>query len=235
MREERYDAVVIGAGISGLSAASILAHEGYKILVAERLPIIGGRCSSVEHKGYIVTTGAIMMEGLLNDFVFKRVGAPFDIRIPDPQFHYYIDGKSYPLPEKGKIRAAITIASGKDEADKIMAAIRRAVTWQEPSYSISFYEWLRQHTENEKTIGVFRGSWDLNHMPAGEAIGNFKKMGPVSESGYAVGGNIALMKSLADVVEANHGAVWTRCQAKQILVENGATKGVILFEKEEER
>ena len=46
-----YDVVIIGAGMGGMAAAALLTHEGYKPLVVERLPFIGGRCSSFEYKG----------------------------------------------------------------------------------------------------------------------------------------------------------------------------------------
>lgn len=45
---ERYDVVVIGAGIGGLSAASLLAAEGLNVAVLEREGRVGGRALSIE-------------------------------------------------------------------------------------------------------------------------------------------------------------------------------------------
>ena len=42
----RYDVVVIGAGLGGLTAAAILAREGRKVLVIERGNSVGGAASS---------------------------------------------------------------------------------------------------------------------------------------------------------------------------------------------
>jgi phytoene dehydrogenase-like protein len=42
----RYDVVVIGAGLGGLTAGAILAREGRKVLVIERSNSVGGAASS---------------------------------------------------------------------------------------------------------------------------------------------------------------------------------------------
>ncbi|HSP05751.1 MAG TPA: NAD(P)/FAD-dependent oxidoreductase, partial [Acidobacteriota bacterium] len=46
--DNRYDAVVIGAGHNGLTAAAYLARAGLKTLVLERRDIIGGCCVTEE-------------------------------------------------------------------------------------------------------------------------------------------------------------------------------------------
>jgi len=46
--EDRWDAVVVGAGVGGLSAASLLAKEGMRILVVEKDDRVGGRAMSLQ-------------------------------------------------------------------------------------------------------------------------------------------------------------------------------------------
>lgn len=46
----RYDAVVIGAGIAGLTATALLAHAGLRVLLLEAMHYPGG-CASSFHKG----------------------------------------------------------------------------------------------------------------------------------------------------------------------------------------
>ncbi len=49
---ERYDAVIIGAGIGGLFCANLLAHEGLRVLLVEQHYMVGGYCSTFRRAGY---------------------------------------------------------------------------------------------------------------------------------------------------------------------------------------
>lgn len=46
--DEKYDAIVIGAGIGGLATAAVLAKDGMKVAVLEREDRVGGRALSLE-------------------------------------------------------------------------------------------------------------------------------------------------------------------------------------------
>ena len=70
-----YDAVVIGAGLGGLSCAAILAQQGFKTLVCENTGQVGGCCSSYDHEGYRFDIGASVVElAWVIDELFERVG-----------------------------------------------------------------------------------------------------------------------------------------------------------------
>jgi len=51
-KQSRYDAIVIGAGIGGLTSASLLAKQGLKVVVLEALERVGGCCSNYDFGGY---------------------------------------------------------------------------------------------------------------------------------------------------------------------------------------
>lgn len=50
MSETTYDIIVIGAGIGGLTAAALLARDGYRVLVLEGHIAPGGCASSYQRK-----------------------------------------------------------------------------------------------------------------------------------------------------------------------------------------
>src|SRR5438093_10480583 len=42
---------VVGGGLAGLAAGSVLAHSGFHVTLCERRPYLGGRASSYQHPG----------------------------------------------------------------------------------------------------------------------------------------------------------------------------------------
>ncbi len=55
---DKYDVIVVGAGISGLLAALTLSKHGKKVLVLEKTEHVGGNCNSYMVDGFQVDTGA---------------------------------------------------------------------------------------------------------------------------------------------------------------------------------
>src|SRR5450755_3979754 len=57
---QRYDAIVVGAGLGGLTAAALLAQSGQRVLVLERNHAVGGAATVYRH-------GALTVEGSLHE------------------------------------------------------------------------------------------------------------------------------------------------------------------------
>lgn len=80
-----YDVIVIGAGISGLTAASLLAKRKLNVCVVEAQNKPGGSCGIFKRKDTVFEQGAAMIYGF-NDkgfaphrFVFNALEEPIDI------------------------------------------------------------------------------------------------------------------------------------------------------------
>ena len=52
LERDRYDAIVIGAGIGGLTAAALLARRGRSVLVIDQHYVVGGNASSFRRRKY---------------------------------------------------------------------------------------------------------------------------------------------------------------------------------------
>src|SRR5690554_4594830 len=53
----RLDVIVAGGGFAGLATGALLAHEGARVTVLERRPIMGGRALVVKQDGFTLNYG----------------------------------------------------------------------------------------------------------------------------------------------------------------------------------
>lgn len=102
MSDKEFDVVIIGAGVSGLTAAALLSKAGLKVCVLERHRIIGGYLQGFERKGFIFDTAIHW----LNQFgktgsvahVFNYLGPDFPKPVEMKNIHRHIaDGYEYLL------------------------------------------------------------------------------------------------------------------------------------------
>jgi prolycopene isomerase len=81
----RYDVVVIGAGLSGLAAASLLAKRGLRVAVVDKNYEPGGSCGIFKRNNVTFDQGAAMLYGFgekgfnAHRFVFNCLEEPIDI------------------------------------------------------------------------------------------------------------------------------------------------------------
>src|SRR5690606_1261536 len=61
---DRFDTIVIGAGVSGLTAARLLTSEGRRVVVLEARDRVGGRVVSDRRYGFATDLGASWIHGI---------------------------------------------------------------------------------------------------------------------------------------------------------------------------
>lgn len=77
-QSEEYDAIVIGAGIGGLVAATQLAIRGARVILLEKYVIPGGSSGYFEREGYTFDVGSSVMFGFSKKvFVSPLPALPF--------------------------------------------------------------------------------------------------------------------------------------------------------------
>ena len=74
-----YDAVIIGAGISGLVCGCYLAKAGMKVLIIEKNAKPGGYCTSFKRKGFTFDACAHSLGGLGKEGIVSQVIKELDI------------------------------------------------------------------------------------------------------------------------------------------------------------
>ena len=105
-------AIVIGAGIGGLTAAALLAHRGYEVLVLDQAIVPGGCASTFQRRGFTFDVGATQVAGLEPGGIHHRIFSELEIDLPaatpcDPACAVYLPGETEPIsvwrdPERWK-------------------------------------------------------------------------------------------------------------------------------------
>lgn len=247
MQQGKYDVVVIGSGMGGIAAATLLSRKGYKTLVVESKERVGGRFSTIDYEGFKVPTGASVIHTEGNVVrLMKEMGVTIELRLAQRLF-YRIDGKDYELPhgsrlkmllnmidkleiQKGRVAGSIV----KEVATRmVLSNLKTAVGKAEKHGLVTFRDWLLQFTDNEKAHEVFdqlcvsllmAHSWEL---PASQFFLFMAKTGGMKDFYIAPTGTRLIVEELAKVVQSN-GDVWTNCPARQIVVKNKKATGVVV-------
>lgn len=241
MKQLKYDILVIGSGIGGLTTAALLSKAGYRTLVVEKLSFIGGRSATLDYQGYKLDTGVALVMDEVHGVLAREVGADFELRAVDPMYYYRVKGKDYPVPSPGAMKAMFGAASSDErEIMTVLGAFRRSLVWAEPSYSMSLYDWLRQYTSNPTILGIFQSllvipsGLTLSEVPAGEYFHMVKEIAFLKTVGFPPHGGGSFTEALIGAIKRKGGEVWTHSPALQIKVKNGMATGAIVRKNEEE-
>lgn len=118
-RSTAHDAIIIGGGHNGLVTACYLARAGWKVLVLERRPLVGGACVTEEvFPGFKVSTAAyvnsLFRKHIIRDLKLAKYG--FEVLERNPSsFTPFPDGRYLLLgPEQELTRREIAKFSIRD-------------------------------------------------------------------------------------------------------------------------
>ena len=144
-------AVVVGAGLGGLSAACHLRSKGWDVDVLERSPIAGGRAGRVERGGYLFDTGptVMTMPDLLRD-AFAAVDAEMSdfltMRRLDPAYRaVFADGSELRVRAgRDDMLAEVERVCGTDQAD----AFVRDCAWLERLHELESPRFLDRNYDS---------------------------------------------------------------------------------------
>ena len=144
------EVIIIGAGPGGLASSILLAAAGLKVTVLERLPMVGGRTSSIEADGYKFDLGpTFFLYPRVLDEIFRAAGTSLRDEVEmvrlDPQYRiqFGAGGKIDATPNPERMEREIASLSPADAAGfrKFIAENRTKLALFEPCLEQPFLGW----------------------------------------------------------------------------------------------
>lgn len=140
MAEYKYDAVVVGGGIAGLTATTYLAREGRKVLLIEKNRELGGLVNTFSHNGFYFDAGvrALLDAGIIFPMLkdlnieLEVVKSPVSLGIENEVIHIRDLGG---LLEYQDLLKRLYPESDRD-IDELMTIIRRVMQHMDVLYGI---------------------------------------------------------------------------------------------------
>ncbi len=239
---DRFDAIVVGAGIAGLGVGAILTREGRcRVLVVDRYPEIGGRLMSLAdrpEKGWRVDVGLHMIElgpkgscTLLNERVGQKV-----------QWGPY--SQTVQIYKDGAFRNIAELVPMTPEDRKAFGALLKTISeltdsqieaWDDRSLE----EWLREMVPNAAVRELFADFGmimttipEAKDMAAGEVLyiarDNLRKVRQALSSSYPVGGMSGITEPLARVIREGGGEIRLGTRVDRVIIEDRKAAGVAI-------
>ena len=233
-------ALIIGAGLGGLLSAAKLVTAGYEVEIFERLPIIGGRFTNIDYKGFSLSTGALHMlphgpSGPLAQML-KSIGADVNIVRPDPMTVIRIPSREGDNDYKNGYKDIPfeDFPGPLSKTNQLKLAVLTITTKVFPPKKGSFEDWFTYYIKDEwlvKLADSFCG-WSLSLRGADtsvkEAFSIFSNLYRYSGPGVPIGGCKAVVEALADVITSNGGTIHTGKDVSEIKIVDGKAIGILV-------
>ncbi len=252
--ESDWDAIVIGAGLGGLSAAARLAKGGLRVLVLEQHVYAGGyahhflrkvRGTKIVydfdvalHQTGDLTPGRSMQRMLENlgvmpqlslnrfDIAYRTRGPAHDLQIPaDADAYEALLCEVYPQQAKGVRDLFQTMREIDTEADHGMPSEAALSSMQ-----LSLKELLDAHIQDERIQAIFSTLWGyIGVVPSQASAFLYARMWSsyhFSGCFYFKGGGQALSDAFVRVIESHGGRVLLSSEVTGIRTEAGRVTGV---------
>jgi phytoene dehydrogenase-like protein len=256
MTKTKYDAIIIGAGISGLLMALVLCKEKKDVLVIEKNNYLGGNCRTYEIGGYHIDTGSHIITELSNGPLKILMDRYFSV-VPKftPIGSYYArwQNKLQEIPLTLIQLSYFDILSKKDRIAmvKIMIDAIANSSLNENALEKSVYDYIKKYSFSAKSIRFidmacyFLSGKSMKETPAWRILGgsgyvdeddksikrHFKKIikfvkHNYNSQGYPLGGIQSITASILNSIPKDRIIFKINERVIKFIIKNNTIKGV---------
>ncbi len=238
----KYDAIVIGAGISGILSLLALSKEGKNVLVIEKNNFLGGNCRTYEVDGYFMDTGPHAITDLISGPLKTLINKYFTV-VPRfmPFGSYYVRDKDkfQEFPLTLLQLAQFDILSKKDRV-LLAGALIDAVANSSLNKSLleqSVNDFIKKYRLSSKSIKFLDA---LSYFLSGKSISETPAWRVLGGSGYIEKGDESAKSHIKKFIKiarhsyANQGYPLGGIQSITSCALNSIPKNKVAFKMNEE-
>lgn len=237
----KYDIIIIGAGLGGLTAGAKLAKEGRKVLLIEQHSQPGGCATTFKRGGFTLEVGLHEMDGPSERDMKSRIFNDLDVFnnvefIRIPEFYRFINGRyDITIPHEPQIAIERLSLSFPDEVSGIRAyfeqiAVQKKKSIQNQDQDISLGNFLDSiiHNDDLKLIllgnlGYFHDDpYSLSLAYYSVAQGSYYAYG----ASFIKGGSQKLSDYLKEYIGQHNGKVLLKHIATSLEMKGNRVAGV---------
>ena len=253
---KKYDVIIIGAGIGGLTAGAILARNGKKMLILEKNHMVGGYTVNFNRKGFEFDASLHMMQGCnkggITRNILKECGLEKKVRFIKPKVLYH---SIYPGLEikfdQFHTRSFINnlkklFPKEKKGIDLLLKDVKQALLGFEEfqikrkissRMKFSFLtrtceEIYKQYINSPKLIAILSQLWPYFGLPPSKLSAYYLPFllydYHFNGGYYPAGGSGVISESLKDAILKNGGCILLNKKVKRIVIDKNKAVGVIL-------
>lgn len=238
----KYDCIIIGAGLGGLSAGAKLAKEGKKVMVLEQHDRPGGCATTFKRKEFILEVGLHEMDGPhakdLKVKIFRDLElADKVVLLPLPEFYRFVNERYNVVMPHDPLQAERMLTElFPDDAQGIQTYFyyllnsRKILADAAGSPERTLGEFLDEHIVNEDLKLILLGNLGYFHDDPYSISLNYYLVAQGSYFGgsasFIKGGSQQLSNALVEVIEAHGGIVKLNTICTRILFEGNKAVGV---------
>lgn len=235
----KYDTIIIGGGLGGLTAGAKLSKSEKKVLLIEQHSIPGGCATTFKRKDFTMEVGLHEMDGLHKKDMKSKIFR--DLKVFDnveflkvPEFYRFLNNrKDIVIPHDPDKAIEILIKNFPNEEKGINAYFEQILSKPKSNDSeLTVGEFLDSIIKGEDLKLVLLGNLGYFHDDPYSLSLNYYSVAQGSYFGggggnFIKGGSQQLSNYLSDFIESNDGKVIFNHTATEIITENNKAVGVV--------
>jgi all-trans-retinol 13,14-reductase len=238
----KYDIIIIGGGLGGLTAGAKLAKEGKTVLLLEQHDRPGGCATTFKRKEYILEVGLHEMDGPhakdLKVRIFKDLGIGERVTLLGlPEFYRFVNGRQdvvIPHDPKEAVHRLSQLFPGETDGLNTyfhyLLNSRKVLAENAGSPEKSLGSFLDEHIGNDDLKLILLGNLGYFHDDPYSTSLNYYLAAQGSYYGgnasFVQGGSQKLSDALVSVIEENGGTVKLNSMVTGIIFEEERPAGV---------